>query len=84
MAISTDDTLTIHKSLRELGVRFRLISDVKRRIINLYGVLHPQEGIARPATFIIDKQGLVRYRHIGKDYSDRPPMSVILQALAWL
>ncbi len=84
MAVSTDDTLTVHKSLRELGVKFRLISDAKRRVINLFGVLHPEQGIARPATFIIDKRGLVRYLYIGKDYSDRPKMSLILQALAWL
>ncbi len=84
MGISTDDAVTVLKSLRELGVKFRLISDVRRRIISLFGVLHPSQGIARPATFIIDMRGLIRYRYIGKDYSDRPEMRLILQALAWL
>lgn len=84
IAISTDDTLTIHKTLRELNVKFRLISDVKRRVIRLFGVLHPDQGIARPATFIIDKRGIVRYLYIGRNFSDRPKMSVLLQALSWL
>jgi peroxiredoxin len=47
-------------------------------------VLHPKEGMSRPATFIIDKRGVIRYRHIGKDFSDRPPIKGLLQALAWL
>ncbi len=84
MAISTDKEGAVLRTSRELGVRFKLISDVERRIINLFGVLHPTEGIARPATFIIDKRGLIRYRYIGKDYSDRPPITGLLQALTWL
>ncbi len=84
MGISTDDELAILKTAKELGVSFRLISDTKRRIINLFGVLHPKQGIARPATYIIDKRGIVRFRHIGKNFADRPPIKMILQALAWL
>lgn len=76
--------LTIQRTARELGVRFLLLSDEKRRIINLFGVLHPKEGISRPVTFIIDKRGYVRYRYIGKDYSDRPPVKRLIQVLSWL
>ncbi len=84
MAISTDDEGKVLRTSRELSVRFKLISDVDRRIINLFGVRHPKQGVARPATFIIDKRGLIRYRYIGKDYSDRPPITGLLQALKWL
>lgn len=65
-------------------MRFLLISDVKRQITKLYGVLHPTEGVARPSVFIVDKRGIVRYRYIGKDYTDRPSIKSLLQALAWL
>ncbi|MBT3350378.1 MAG: peroxiredoxin family protein [Nitrospinaceae bacterium] len=84
IAVSTDDELKILKSSRELGVRFRLISDVERRVIGLFDVLHPKQRIARPATFIIDKRGRIRYRYIGKDYSDRPPIKGIMQVLSWM
>ncbi len=84
VAISVDDALTLSRTSRELGVRFLLVSDQKRRIINLYGVLHPKEGISRPAVFIIDKRGYVRYRHIGVDYTDRPSIESLIQALSWL
>ena len=84
VAISVDDALTLSRTTRELGVRFLLVSDQKRRIINLYGVLHPKEGISRPAVFIIDKRGYIRYRHIGVDFRDRPSIESLIRALSWL
>lgn len=74
----------MNKTTRELGIRYLLISDPKKRIIKGFGVLHPREGIARPATFIIDKNGLVRYVHVGKYPSDRPTIQQVMQALAFL
>ncbi|MEK6710513.1 MAG: redoxin domain-containing protein [Nitrospinota bacterium] len=84
VAISTDDALKINLSLRELRVTFPLISDPQRRVVLQFGVLHPQEGFARPAVFLIDKRGVVRLAYVGKDYSDRPPIEAILNALAYL
>ena len=74
----------MNKTTRELGIRYPLISDPKRRIIKRFGVLHPREGIARPAIFIIDKSGVVRYLHVGKYPSDRPSIQQVMQALAFL
>ena len=74
----------MNKTTRELGIRYRLISDPKRRIIKDFGVLHPREGIARPATVIIDRNGVVRYVHVGKYPSDRPSIQQVMQALAFL
>ena len=84
IAISSDDVVTAQKTSSELRVKFPLISDSKRRLIKLFDVLHPKEKIARPAVFIIDKKGFVRFRHIGMDYTDRPSIRILLQALAWL
>lgn len=84
VGVSVDNVLTIHRTARELGVQFLLLSDEKRRIIKLFGVLHPKEGISRPATFIIDKRGYVRYRYIGKDFTDRPAVKRLIQVISWL
>src|ERR687883_1854399 len=35
-------------------------------------------GMARPATFIIDRDGIIRFEHRGKGSSDRPPVDEIL------
>ncbi|MFQ5895007.1 MAG: peroxiredoxin family protein [Nitrospinota bacterium] len=84
VAISSDDALTVHRTSRELSISFPLLSDPERKLIRTYGVLHPREGIARPATFIVDKRGIVRYRYVGKNFADRPPVARVLRAVQWL
>jgi alkyl hydroperoxide reductase subunit AhpC len=54
------------------------------KVIQLYGVLHPEEGVSRPATFIIDPGGLVRFQHVGKNVADRPSPVLLLNNLRWL
>jgi len=84
VAISTDGNDEKNRTLSELGVQFLIIPDEKRKIIRSFGVLHPEEGISRPAVFIIDKKGLVRFRKIGIDYTDRPTVKLLIQILALL
>ena len=84
VAVSTDDALKISMTVRELGVKFLLVSDPQRRVILQFGVLHPKEGLAQPATFLIDAKGVVRSVHVGKDFADRPSIGAILDALTWL
>ncbi len=84
VGISSDNALEVSKTIRQLGVRYLLIADPAKRIIQAYGVLHPRERIARPAVFVIDKSGVVRYAHVGRNASDRPSLSQVLQALAFL
>ena len=82
--MSIDDAVMISRTSRELSVKFLLVSDVKRRVIKKFGVLHPNQNMSRPAVFIIDKRGVVRYRQIGKDFTDRPPIKSLVQALSFL
>ena len=84
VAISTDGNDEKNRTVSELGVQFLIIPDQKRKIIRSFGVLHPEEGISRPAVFIIDKKGLVRFRKIGIDYTDRPTVKLLIQILALL
>ncbi len=43
-----------------------------------------ENGEAVPATFIIDKQGLLRFKYIPLHYSDRPPIKHIYEILSIL
>ena len=54
-----------------------LLSDADHKVIARYGLLN--EGAAKqnnflphPATFLIDAEGIVRWRHVDKDYKVRP------------
>ena len=41
-------------------VKFTMVADTKHGICQQYGIEHPEAGVAFRATFLIDKQGVVR------------------------
>ena len=84
VALSSDDAETAEMTIEALQLTYTVLPDPNREIIRRFGVLHPQEGISRPATFIIDAEGVIRFQHIGKDFSDRPNESLIVNTLRWL
>ncbi len=45
--------------LRDLP--FPMLADTKRELATALGVLHPSEGVALRATFIVDPEGVVRH-----------------------
>lgn len=75
MAIGPDPVGVNRAMVEKLGLDFKVLSDDKQRIAKIYGCrlsddenLHPvkeahkyEEGIPLPASFLIDKSGIVRY-----------------------
>lgn len=84
IALSSDDAATAEETVRRLKLSFKVLPDPQREIIKAYDVLHPQEGIARPSTFIIDKGGVIRWKYVGQIPSDRPNIQLLINLLSWL
>lgn len=67
------------------GITFPLLVDKTRSVIKSYGVYHwlslEAYNIARPATFIIDKTGIIRYMYIGSHQFDLAKQREILESL---
>lgn len=84
VAISADELSTALSTKSSLGITFTVLPDPRKKIIRLYGILHPNEGIARPSVFIVDRKGFVRYRYVGKDAADRPKTALLVNVLRWL
>ena len=59
------------------GVGYPIVSDVKKEIAEMYGVLKADEGIAYRGLFLIDKEGVVRHQPI----NDLPLGSSVDEAL---
>ena len=60
-----------------------LLADADKRVAKLYGVAAPVLGTRR-AAFIVDEQGVIRYRHVhalGVDYQDVDDLQQALAAL---
>ena len=40
------------------------------------------DGLATPSTFVVDRDGVIRYKYVGRSIGDRPSTSTILNELA--
>ncbi len=67
------------------GIMYPLLVDKDRSVIKSYGVYHwlsfEAYNIARPATFVIDKLGIIRYMYIGSHQFDLVEHSEVLECL---
>lgn len=86
LAISSEDQERGAELEAELGgLPFPLLADTERKVIESYGVFHRNEPkgrpISRPATFVVDAAGVIRYRYLGENPTDRPEPQAILAAL---
>ncbi len=74
-----EDSLDKHSWLRSRGTgpqetRCPVLADPSSTMSADY-------GMARPATFIIDRDGIIRFEHRGQGSFDRPPVEKILKAM---
>ncbi len=54
----------------DTGATFPLLSDFKRKVSKDYGILNEEASMARRATFVVDKQGIIRHIEEGKTAVD--------------
>ena len=63
---------------------FPFLLDEDRAVTKAYGVYQSLKldsiNIARPATLVIDRQGVVRYIYVGASQHDRAPMEPVIAA----
>ena len=57
---------------------FSVVLDIELKGVDALGI---RKDLAKPATYILDKTGHVRFAHVGKSLSDRPSIKVILKQL---
>jgi peroxiredoxin len=75
----------VRRYIEDSGLPFNILIDESRDVLKAYGVWQRLAldgwNIARPALFLIDKTGLVRYSYIGKTQEDFPAHHEILAEL---
>ena len=79
VAISVDDAARAEPVRRDLGIEFPLLCDTGRVAVEAYGLLNEREhgGIAFPASFVIDRERLVRFRAL-EDVASRVSVEQLL------
>lgn len=81
VAISSDTPADASAMKTKLALGFELYSDADLAVITKWGVEDFGQGIARPATFIVQPGGAITFRKIGEKPEDRPSSQQILDAL---
>jgi len=64
---------------------FVMLSDPGHRVIDRYGLFNadapPRRPVPHPATFVLDKEGVVRWKFVETDYRVRPSNEDVLRVL---
>jgi peroxiredoxin len=91
VAVSSEEVEKGKEFLKKLNLPFVLLSDTKFEGIDRYGVRDPSPHerlkamgitqLSKPAAFVIDETGVVRYKYVGKIASDRPKNEDLLKVL---
>jgi peroxiredoxin len=86
VGISVDSPEANQRQSQRLGYTFPLLSDPEAKIIRRYDVLHPGAGpkradIARPAEFLLDSDGIVRWVNLTDNIAVRARPEQVLEAL---
>jgi peroxiredoxin len=84
MPISVDSIPSLREFKNKLQMKTDLLSDFRRDISRAYGVLNEARFYSNRAYFLIDSTGVVRWRHLESNNSDRRENSEILAAMKLL
>jgi peroxiredoxin len=85
LAVVVDPVEQNAKVVEQLGLSFPILADTQRRVVDAYDLRHdagPPGGMARPATFVIDRAGIVRWRNLAESYRVRPSAAAVVAAVA--
>ncbi len=86
VAISVDTPQMSRDLCRKAGYTYTFLSDPKAEVIRRYDLLHAGAGIngqdiSRPAEFLLDSSGVIRWVNLTEDYRVRArPEQIIKEA----
>jgi peroxiredoxin len=71
-----------------MAIDFLMLTDTEHRVIDRYGLYNPDEPkhrpVPHPATYVIDRDGVVRFAFVEVNYRVRAENETILSVLAEL
>ena len=86
--ISVDTFFSLKAFADQQHLTFPLLSDFNKQVIRDYGVFNEDmiglKGIAKRAVFVLDKDGVVRYREVLEDARNEPDYDKVYKAVAAL
>ena len=88
MAVVAQRSEKVKRYIEDTGLPFDILVDDSRETVRAYGVWHrvgfDAWNIARPALFLIDRGGIIRYAFVADVQTEFPEHEVIVEALRTL
>jgi peroxiredoxin len=84
-AVVAQSSEPVRTYVEETGLPFNILIDKSRAVVKAYGVWHAfglsAWNIARPALFLIDRSGAIRYSFIANRQQEFPSHAEIMKAV---
>jgi peroxiredoxin len=81
LPISVDHTYSLKEYKAKHGLKVDMVSDFRRDVSRLYGVLLEERYYSNRAYFLLDPDGVIRWQHVEENPSHRRSDSEILAAI---
>ena len=86
VAVSPDPNEQSHKMAEGLHLGYRFLADRDLAVSRRYGLVHPRGGpngedVPRPATLVLDRDGVVRWVSVSRNFQVRPDPGDVLRAV---
>ncbi len=86
LAISPDPNAQSQNVAEGLRLSFRFLADRELAVTRRWGLVHPGAGpdgqdVPRPATIVLDRDGVVRWFSVSRNYQVRPDPDDVLRAV---
>jgi peroxiredoxin len=83
VAVVAQSSEPVRAYIEETGLPFNILIDESRDVLKAYGVWHAfglyAWNIAKPALFLIDRSGAVRYSFVGDSQEEFPTSAEIME-----
>ena len=84
-AVSVDSRFALNAFAEKNNLEFPLLSDFNKEVSKAYDAQYETflglKGVAKRSAFVIDKEGVVRYRWVSEDAKVKPNLNEIRDAL---
>jgi peroxiredoxin len=84
LPISVDAVPSLNEFKQKYGLKTDLLSDFRRDVSRLYGVLNEERFYSNRAYFLIDRDGIVRWAHVEGNNGERRDNAEVLAQIAKL
>lgn len=87
VGVSVDSSFSLKAFAQTYNLQFPLLSDFNKKVTKLYGVLQDPwvglgyKGVAKRATFVVDKRGMLRHRWVTDVPTEEPPYAEVVKAV---